>query len=192
MNKTDLKNLIREVVKEELQKIINEEFSKNFSSVIVDAIVKTHGNKSSSPKLTENKIESQIPTPSKVSLKEMYAVDEEAKNAEPPSPKKTFTKNGMLSDILNSTKPFGPAEKAGMASFLNDAAFQMTANPDFGIEQGAGESSTNLPIAEGIVNNTPSVLDYAKEMPDGLNKVFNRNYKGLMKAIDKHKKGIKE
>ena len=104
-------------------------------------------------------------------------------------PKKQYTKNKMLNEVLNNTKPLGTQETEdyptlgggvlgsdNMAEVLGYGDLGKGQNKERAREMGAGET---IKKAGGSVD----------AVPEDVQNALTRDYSGLMKAMDKKKKG---
>ena len=104
-------------------------------------------------------------------------------------PKKQYTKNTALNEVLNNTKPLGtPMEDEyptlgggvlgsdNMAEVLGYGDLGMGSNKERAREMGAVETIKKAGVSVDAV-------------PEDVQNALTRDYSGLMKAIDKKKKG---
>ena len=104
-------------------------------------------------------------------------------------PKKQYTKNKMLNEVLNNTKPLGSQEQEdyptlgggvlgsdNMAEVLGYGDLGMGSNKERAREMGAVETIKKAGVSVDAV-------------PEDVQNALTRDYSGLMKAMDKKKKG---
>jgi len=132
------------------------------------------------------------------------------KTQKTPLPPKKFTKNPLLNEVLNNTLPFNSSEKMAMRTGGVSPSVMMEAlNFTTGVGEMMNPSETQFPNkvpdmpGSNIVpssNVTPSVpmsnlpdsisaldLKNSPALPDNIKGVLNRDYRTLMRAIDKKK-----
>ena len=104
-------------------------------------------------------------------------------------PKKQYTKNKALNEVLNNTKPLGSQEQEdyptlgggvlgsdNMAEVLGYGDLGMGSNKERAREMGAVETIKKAGVSVDAV-------------PEDVQNALTRDYSGLMKAMDKKKKG---
>ena len=104
-------------------------------------------------------------------------------------PKKQYTKNKALNEVLNNTKPLGSQEQEdyptlgggvlgsdNMAEVLGYGDLGMGSDKERAREMGAVDTIKKAGVSVDAV-------------PDDVQNALTRDYSGLMKAIDKKKKG---
>ena len=104
-------------------------------------------------------------------------------------PKKQYTKTKMLNEVLNNTKPLGSQEQEdyptlgggvlgsdNMAEVLGYGDLGMGSNKERAREMGAVETIKKAGVSVDAV-------------PEDVQNALTRDYSGLMKAMDKKKKG---
>ena len=104
-------------------------------------------------------------------------------------PKKQYTKNKALNEVLNNTKPLGSQEQEdyptlgggvlgsdNMAEVLGYGDLGMGSNDERAREMGAVDTIKKAGVSVDAV-------------PEDVQNALTRDYSGLMKAIDKKKKG---
>ena len=104
-------------------------------------------------------------------------------------PKKQYTKNQALNEVLNNTKPLGSQEQEdyptlgggvlgsdNMAEVLGYGDLGMGSNKERAREMGAVETIKKAGVSVDAV-------------PEDVQNALTRDYSGLMKAMDKKKKG---
>ena len=103
--------------------------------------------------------------------------------------KKQYTKNKVLNEVLNNTKPLGSQEQEdyptlgggvlgsdNMAEVLGYGDLGMGSNKERAREMGAVETIKKAGVSVDAV-------------PEDVQNALTRDYSGLMKAMDKKKKG---
>ena len=104
-------------------------------------------------------------------------------------PKKQYTKNKALNEVLNNTKPLGSQEQEdyptlgggvlgsdNMAEVLGYGDLGMGSNKERAREMGAVDTIKKAGVS-------------VDQVPEDVQNALTRDYSGLMKAIDKKKKG---
>ncbi len=104
-------------------------------------------------------------------------------------PKKQYTKNKALNEVLNNTKPLGSQEQEdyptlgggvlgsdNMAEVLGYGDLGMGSNDERAREMGAVDTIKKAGVS-------------VDQVPEDVQNALTRDYSGLMKAIDKKKKG---
>ena len=104
-------------------------------------------------------------------------------------PKKQYTKNKALNEVLNNTKPLGSQEQEdyptlgggvlgsdNMAEVLGYGDLGMGSNDERAREMGAVDTIKKAGVS-------------VDQVPEDVQNELTRDYSGLMKAIDKKKKG---
>jgi len=104
-------------------------------------------------------------------------------------PKKQYTKNKMLNEVLNNTKPLGTSEtdeypSLGGGVLGSDNMAEVLGYGDLGKGQNK-EVAREMGAVETIKKAGVSV----DAVPEDVQNALTRDYSGLMKAIDKKKKG---
>ena len=103
--------------------------------------------------------------------------------------KKQYTKNKVLNEVLNNTKPLGSQEQEdyptlgggvlgsdNMAEVLGYGDLGMGSNDERAREMGAVDTIKKAGVS-------------VDQVPEDVQNALTRDYSGLMKAIDKKKKG---
>ena len=101
--------------------------------------------------------------------------------------KKTYSKNGMLNDLLNETADsYNPAEFRGAPDYptMNNQMYTSNDAPSFASMMNSQTPVNTIPTTD--VNGQP--VD-PNALPETLTNALTKDYSALMKAIDK-KKGI--
>ena len=106
-----------------------------------------------------------------------------------PKPKKQYTKNKMLNEVLNNTKPLGTQETEdyptlGGGVLGSDNMAEVLGYGDLGKGQNK-ERAREMGAVETIKKAGVSV----DAVPEDVQNALTRDYSGLMKAMDKKKKG---
>ena len=104
-------------------------------------------------------------------------------------PKKQYSKNPVLNEVLNNTKPLGSQEQEdyptlgggvlgsdNMAEVLGYGDLGMGSNDERAREMGAVDTIKKAGVS-------------VDQVPEDVQNALTRDYSGLMKAIDKKKKG---
>ena len=104
-------------------------------------------------------------------------------------PKKQYTKNKMLNEVLNNTKPLGTQETEdyptlGGGVLGSDNMAEVLGYGDLGKGQNK-ERAREMGAVETIKKAGVSV----DAVPEDVQNALTRDYSGLMKAMDKKKKG---
>ena len=168
-----LKNALRHMIREEVQKSVAEEVQKAMGRVLVEMV-------------------REIKTTDKQKLMEEIEEEEPLKEV-------IHTKNPKLNNVLAETarrsKNFPKPDVSGLAELMggsfekiganeNSEISKPPSNMDF-LKQMVGSSgTTNVPIAP----STPSVLDYQDEIPEALQGVFKKDFRSTIKKLDEIKK----
>ena len=105
------------------------------------------------------------------------------------NPKKQYTKNKMLNEVLNNTKPLGTQETEdyptlGGGVLGSDNMAEVLGYGDLGKGQNK-ERAREMGAVETIKKAGVSV----DAVPEDVQNALTRDYSGLMKAMDKKKKG---
>jgi hypothetical protein len=204
MKKTELTEIIREIVAEEIR--------IQLPSAIAEVFQNFMGKKSTITERVESKkkdISEEIEL--KKSLKELMDGPSimPSKSSIPKAPRK-YTKNPILNEVLNETRPFNSQERfqntamgGGMvASMQSTSDVPFTKNtPNMGDLINNNNNELSPPISHATLlreDHAPlsalpegiSVLDVKQSAPPEVKKALTRNYSEMMKLIDKKKKGI--
>ena len=104
-------------------------------------------------------------------------------------PKKQYTKNKALNEVLNNTKPLGTSEtdeypSLGGGVLGSDNMAEVLGYGDLGRGQNK-EKAREMAAVDSIKKAGVSV----DAVPEDVQNALTRDYSGLMKAIDKKKKG---
>ena len=104
-------------------------------------------------------------------------------------PKKQYTKNKALNEVLNNTKPLGTSEtdeypSLGGGVLGSDNMAEVLGYGDLGRCQNK-EKAREMAAVDSIKKAGVSV----DAVPEDVQNALTRDYSGLMKAIDKKKKG---
>lgn len=98
-------------------------------------------------------------------------------------PKKVFTKNPILNEILNSTKPFSQTERMGGSSDYQTVGFEgnlAAGGVDALQQQMASKLGLNAPVNSS--GASPNGLGVQTKF-DHINKALNRDYSALVKKF---------
>ena len=104
-------------------------------------------------------------------------------------PKKQYTKNQALNEVLNNTKPLGSQEQEdwptlGGGVLGSDNMAEVLGYGDLGKGQNK-EKAREMAAVDSIKKAGVSI----DQVPEDVQNALTRDYSGLMKAIDKKKKG---
>ena len=104
-------------------------------------------------------------------------------------PKKQYTKNAALNEVLNNTKPLGSQEQEdwptlGGGVLGSDNMAEVLGYGDLGRGQNK-EKAREMAAVDTIKKQGVSV----DAVPEGVQNALTRDYSGLMKAINKKKSG---
>ena len=104
-------------------------------------------------------------------------------------PKKQYTKNAALNEVLNNTKPLGSQEQEdwptlGGGVLGSDNMAEVLGYGDLGKGQNK-EKAREMAAVDTIKKQGVSV----DAVPEGVQNALTRDYSGLMKAINKKKSG---
>lgn len=198
MKKEQLLTLVRQIVREEIQRELPNALAKVFKKLMVG---KSNSEENPSPKSVQKEPEDNFSTKS---LKEMFESEEPLEEQIQQRPViKKFTSNPVLNEVLNQTTPFSGRDRFAMSANGGGMAAAMMASSQMGIdtseynETGIGqmmdESETSVPSAMPIRAETLpeniSALDVKNHpgVPKSISKILNRDYRSLVKAMDKKK-----
>jgi|TARA_B100001287_G_scaffold262632_1_gene252726 hypothetical protein len=104
-------------------------------------------------------------------------------------PKKQYTKNTALNEVLNNTKPLGTSDideypTLGGGVLGSDNMAEVLGYGDLGMGQNK-EKAREMAAVDSIKKAGVSV----DAVPEDVQNALTRDYSGLMKAMDKKKKG---
>ena len=104
-------------------------------------------------------------------------------------PKKQYTKNKVLNEVLNNTKPLGTSEtdeypSLGGGVLGSDNMAEVLGYGDLGKGQNK-EKAREMAAVDSIKKAGVNV----DQVPEDVQNALTRDYSGLMKAINKKKKG---
>jgi hypothetical protein len=104
-------------------------------------------------------------------------------------PKKQYTKNKALNEVLNNTKPLGSQEQEdyptlGGGVLGSDNMAEVLGYGDLGMG-----SDKERAREMGAVDTIKKAGVSVDQVPEDVQNALTRDYSGLMKAIDKKKKG---
>lgn len=177
MKKDDLIILIQTLVKKELKKELPNlllKMIKGISSNAEDSLTPALS-------IASEKNDEEI------ALKENIQKSFNSLSKSAPRPKKQFTKNPILNEMLNETAPFSQMEKRAMTSE------PMISAPGLMMEnsQNPEDSSISPNEFSGLNPFAPtSALDLKHDpsLPGNLKQVLSRDYRALVRAMDKKNK----
>lgn len=171
MKAEKLKIAIRNLIREEVKKIVAEEVSKAMGKVLVEMV-------------------KEIKTTSKKPIIE----SQESEYVQEEIPETVFkTNNPKLNAVLTETaRNFTPTRKniEGSMAELMDGGFDKVGQ---GEQLGISQPATNMDFIKQMVAQTPtqtqsSVLDSGVNIPKELKNVFKKDFRALMKKMDEQKK----
>ncbi len=170
-----LKNALRNMIREEVRKSVADEVQKSMGKILVEMV------------------------------REIKASDKqkliESSNEESPT-EIIHTKNLKLNDVLLETarrsKNFPKPDVSCLAELMGGSFEKIGAKEDVGIVQ-PQQHSTNMDFLKQMVGNsgttnvpiapsTPSVLDYQDEIPEALQGIFKKDFRNTIKKLDEIKK----
>lgn len=170
MKAEQLKQALRAIIKEEVKKAVSEEVSRAMGKVLVEMVKEIKGTS---------------------------IINEQAENVGTTHTPIINTKNPKLNSVLAATaKNYTPMKRTedshlSMADLLEEGFDKIGQGEDIGITQPVVNDGTKIGFLKSIVTEsagTPSVLDRGAEVPDILKKVFKKDFRQVMKAIDEKKK----
>ncbi len=242
MKKTDLIRVIREIVKQELKKELPNALAQVFAQMMGQSRQPEIHHINLVRKLPKSEPPFSQPEPPvdemsslKTQLQEMFSHGEPVHKNVPEQaakPKaKHFTKNPVINDILNQTRPFNSSERmanrvggggasamspgvalaAGSYASSETGVGQMMEEKDLGFMKGVpgmpgsdGPVLTELPThaqstlregveggpapMEGIAVDSALDLKNHPALPDSIKGILSRDYRSLVRAMDKGKK----
>tara|TARA_R100000742_G_C4278408_1_gene101166 strand:+ start:1878 stop:2366 length:489 start_codon:yes stop_codon:yes gene_type:complete len=156
MKKSKLVELIKEVVRREVKKQVNEIFISEEKEISLSETISK-------------------PKPKKVIKKK---------------PKKQYSKDKTLNEVLNNTRPLGSSGQTeeyptlGGGVLGSDNMAEVLGYGDLG-----GVQNKERAREFGAVDTIKKAGVSVDSVPEGLQDALTRDYSGLMKAIDKKKKG---
>lgn len=210
MKKNELTYMIREIIAEEIRKELPIAIAEVFQSfmgqkpVIKEEIATSH--------IKPEPVEEEINL--KQSLREMFAGTKVMSNPQAQPVARKFTKDPVLNEILNQTRPFTSQERTGatmgMAAMLaSQGGFSVPGVMSSPMMEStaAGEDPTFLRNVPNITSLAPtvsqaqllndnhipladlpegvSVMDVKQHAPAAVASALTRNYSQMMKLIDK-------
>lgn len=195
MKKNELIQLIKEIVSEEIRKELPNAIAEVFKHVLTQN-ESSHENIKPVSKsvIQKDEIEDDEHISLKESMREMFS----GAKPIPKQPAKTqsqrnFTKNPILNEILNSTRPFSQQERTGAAGGMASVVggnYSMNSAIDPGvvsqpISQQELMSENHVPLSDLPPN--VSVMDVAQHAPPVIANALTRDYSQMMKLIDQKK-----
>lgn len=192
MKKNELTHIIKEIVAEEIRKELPNAIAEVFQNFM--------GKKAPISKQVVNtkqvaSTEDDDAISLKQSMQEMFSGNIPIPKPQLTAAQRQFTKNPVLNEILNSTRPFSPQERTGAS--LGMAGMLASAQADFGSYQTPtiDPGIVNAPISQTELmrdthvplSNIPSgasVMDIKHHAPPVVAKALTRNYSQMMKLID--------
>jgi hypothetical protein len=197
MKKNELTHIIREIVAEEIRRELPSAIAEVFQSVLGQKQVVSEQVTSIKRPIDPPEIEKDDEINLKQSLKEMFAGTPVMSPPQVQQKPKNFTKNPVLNEILNKTRPFSAQERTGMGAGMAALMAQQSgmgiteATPDFGtitmptVTQAQLLQDSHAPLAD--LPQGVSVMDVKHHAPPAVAGALTRNYSQMMKLIDKKK-----
>lgn len=174
MKTEDLKIIIRNLIREEVKKVVAEEVSKAMGKVLVEMVKEI---KSVPTRNTPQQLEESIKEPTIFKT---------------PILKTNNPKlNNVLAETARHFKPLKKTVENSMAELMDGGFDKIGQTEDIQIN----EPTTNMDflkqmVAQSAPISQPSALDSGVEIPDSLKKVFKKDFRAVMKKIDEQKKGM--
>jgi len=154
-----------------IQIIVKEEIK-----VILPKLVKEGVKREMAKLLKENKQLKEAITPKQSTFMDSNVVEE------PVQPQKTFSKNPALNEVLAQTQPFNAQQRQATATGGEDyRTMSFTSNDTHTL------GASNIVQQMGYGDMAPKQGLGVQTGNAALDKALNRDYSGLMKAIDKKK-----
>jgi hypothetical protein len=154
-----MKKVVREVVREEVKLALREEMV-----MLRESLRNTNTNQIVERAITKQPVQ-QAPV----------------KKQTNPAVKKPLSKNSILNDLLNESRPFGANDYGSSAMSFNTNDVMSFGNDYNAFNPGMNESI--VPLVD--FNNNP--VDVNSEAVQAVSAAMTRDYSSLMKAIDKKK-----
>ena len=151
-----------------IQIIVKEEIK-----VILPKLVKEGVKKEMAKLLKENKKLKEAITPKQPTFMDSNVVEE------PVQPQRTFSKNPALNEVLAQTQPFNAQQRQSTGEEYRTMNFTTNDTHTLG--------ASNIAQKMGYGETVPKQGLGVQTGNAGLDKALNRDYSGLMKAIDKKK-----
>jgi hypothetical protein len=197
MKKNELTYIIREIVAEEIRRELPNAIAEVFQSVLGQKQVVSEQVTPIKRPIAPPEIEDNEEINLKQSLKEMFAGTNVMTSPQAPQTPKNFTKNPVLNEILNKTRPFSSQERTGMGAGMSAMMAQQSGIGMIGTSTDFGTiTSPNITQAQLLQDNHApladlpqgvSVMDVKHHAPPSVAGALTRNYSQMMKLIDKKK-----
>lgn len=151
-----------------IQIIVKEEIK-----VILPKLVKEGVKKEMAKLLKENKKLKEAITPKQPTFMDSNVVEE------PVQPQRTFSKNPAINEVLAQTQPFNAQQRQSTGEDYRTMSFTSNDTHTLG--------ASNIAQQMGYGDMAPKQGLGVQTGNAGLDKALNRDYSGLMKAMDKKK-----
>lgn len=201
MKANDLVHIIRKIVAEEIRKELPMAISEVFQNFMGKRQTISETSPDTQIRNLESEPESDNSTSTRQSLRELFEGTNVMRTPVAKAEPKRFTKNPLLNDILNETRPFNSQERHGSpmgASAMAAAVASQyggshdVAMPDVGV---MGSNTIVPPVSQAQLmseshvpmSNLPegvSVLDVKNQVPDVVSRALKRNYSDFMKKVE--------
>ena len=169
----ELKKALRNIIKDEVKKVVAEEVSKAMGKVLVEMVKEIKSN-DSPQRLVKESIEEEIDVPV----------------LKTNNPKL----NGVLAETARNFKPLPRTSDMSnnFAELMGSGFDKIGANEDVGLTGQPSTPATKMDFLKQMVGQSdspsqPSVLDGGSEVPDFLKKVFKKDFRPVMKKIEEQK-----
>jgi hypothetical protein len=168
MNANEFKRIIKQLVKEEVQREVADQVNKSMVRLLGEVL--------------NNR--TVIPPPQTQQITEVKKEPVQVKQ----TVKKKYVNNPMLNDILNQTAEAGGLPSNGPSVSL-DEPLQSSIN-----SQPVYDNNTKIGMLRNMMaqspapTSTPSITEIPGAVPESLKEVFNRDFRAIMKAVDQKKK----
>jgi hypothetical protein len=193
MKKNELTHIIKEIVAEEIRRELPNAIAEVFQNFLGQKSVVNERVSPPAPKPDPEDEEISL----RSSLKEMFAGTRVMTPPQATAGPKNFTKNPVLNEILNQTRPFSPQERTGMGGGM--AALMAANQTGMSVPMGTPMAMPSMaPVSQAQLLNDShiplsdlpqnvSVMDVAQHAPPVVAQALTRNYSQMMKLIDKKK-----
>jgi hypothetical protein len=161
-----------------IQIIVKEEIK-----VILPILVKEGVKKEMAKLLKESKKLKEAITPKQPTFMDSNVMEE------PVQPQKTFSKNPALNEVLAQTQPFNSQQRSGtnVPSYAGAPTEVSSGTMNFDSNSVHTLGASNIAQQMGYGDMAPKQGLGVHTGNAGLDKALNRDYSGLMKALDKKK-----
>lgn len=188
MNANELKSVLKNWIREEVRKEVSDQVNKSMARILAEMI-------SSNKNTTRVNLDEQVTS---------------INNNQPVNNNKKFVSNPALNEALNMTmnkivreennKVNGHPGNSNLQIGLEEPMGYIGRNLDSGIVNNKHEPQMKIDMAGGNINMLksivsapvqapPSVTEMPGVVPDSLKKIFNKDYRAVMKAVDEKKRG---